>query len=251
MAEDPAKMEITEIKSDLREVQQALRASISLISKNQTSTALQIEGLKEKHRTEISAALEEITELKSSPSYTSAHLDGKAFSASNQIEYFSNQIFKWDLEALAFTPTGFSFLGAEIVKFPWVEKIRSSDLVSSLQERLPSWLHQADPSELRTGNDGGSATDTGRLDGIDRRLGRHDTTIRGILQNQRRFANTVAGDTQQRGNVSDSRARSLSGQRGQRRAADGYRAESTRLNSAASDLRGVTAEAERLQRALG
>ncbi|MFE3741497.1 hypothetical protein [Streptomyces sp. NPDC059134] len=249
--EDPIKMEITEIKSDLQNLGQAFQASVSLFSKSQTNTARHIEELREKQHNEISTAFNEIAELKSSPSYASAHLDAKPFSASNQIEYFSNQVFKWDLDGLAFTPTGFSFLGAEIVKFPWVEKIRSSGLVSSIQERLPSWLHQADPSETRTGNDGQSGANAGRLDGIDRRLGSHDTTLRGILQNQQRFANTVARDTQQRGNVSDSRARSLSGQTGQRRAAEGYRAESTRLNSAAAALRGVTTEAERLQRGLG
>lgn len=74
------------------------------------------------------AVAQEVTELREKYQNFADHFAHKMVSASNQMEYFSNQLFKWDMEAIAVTPTGITIAGAEVYRFPWVAKLEATRL---------------------------------------------------------------------------------------------------------------------------
>ncbi|WP_149183954.1 hypothetical protein [Streptomyces sp. TRM49041] len=208
----------------------------------------------------------------------------KDLTASHQQLYWSLQAVKVDVEALAITTNGVSLMGAQLIKNPltsvtesmassiWQRGLRATEgsRISSLfrtfvpdnalQEQEMRQVHtRLDVHARKHGSHNRRLDrDDDRIIALDARidrhrdqLGRHETSIRGLLRNQQRFAGTAAGDVQRRGNTAEDRSRSLAGRPGQRRAADGYRAEAAQLNRTATSLREVRAEAERLERALG
>lgn len=78
----------------------------------------------------------QIQEMRKSPSFTEAHfLSGEKYSASNQWEYFSNQFFKWDMEAVSVTPTGINIAGVEVFKSPLVRWLEETPLAVAGREQ--------------------------------------------------------------------------------------------------------------------
>ncbi|MEV7089913.1 hypothetical protein AB0O07_29190 [Streptomyces sp. NPDC093085] len=134
-----------ELEEKLKESFSLITGQIQHLAAEQNSITLGIIDTLKPLQKEVANLRTEVANLTANPEWLASHLlEGKPFSASNQFEYFSNQVFKWDLEAVAFTPTGLTLFGAEVVKFPWVERLRQSGLVSWIQEKLPGWLHAPD-----------------------------------------------------------------------------------------------------------
>lgn len=209
----------------------------------------------------------EIRELREKYDYIDKHFNAQLVAASSQIEYFSNQVVKWDMEALAITPRGISLFGAEVVQFPWVSWIEQSRLgvegrarrqaadgddgegggnglerrvnaahqrINRLQEKLPPRITGANR----------------RMNGLEQRLkqlrtkvDRHETVIRGLLRSQR-----DAALTSRRSDVSPRAAQAE--QRAGRLFRGAAAEQASALREVESALRAVENRARELERAL-
>ncbi|WP_069171177.1 hypothetical protein [Streptomyces griseus] len=156
-------------KEDFKKLQlqtdQKHEEAIRQISALRDQLADQGQNQRETWTSDLETVRKEIADNHSTPGYGEAHLSGLPFTedgakivnASNQLEYFSNQAFKWDMEALAVTPSGITLAGAQIYEFPWVKGIESSRLgvAGRAQRRTTA---QSDDEDSGNGS-GGSPPD--------------------------------------------------------------------------------------------
>lgn len=200
-------------------------------------------------RQDLKTVQDEIADIQKTPGYGEAHLSGlpgtedgvKTVNASNQIEYFSNQIVKWDMEVLAVTPSGVSFLGTEFIKFSWVEALQNSGWFREWQNRLPSWLHRDSEANVTRTGDGARGGDSA-LQGT---VHQHGEDIRALYRMTRDTAaagrsqvSARADVTQNRGNRVTPRGRS-------------YAAESAQLRAVANAYDAVLSRTAALEQRLG
>ncbi|MCM1937795.1 hypothetical protein NC239_06165 [Streptomyces sp. G3] len=209
------------------------------------------------------AVKQEVDELRSKYQKFDDHFAHKAVNASNQLEYFSNQLVKWDMEALAITPTGITFAGAEVYKFPWVTRLENTRL--GIVGRARRAGTPDDEAENSTGDGDGPA---GRLADLERTLRGHDlkitnlkragtltrrtlTThglkIRQLAAGQSSAARQTATSVARQARQAEQRAQRSFATPSQRRSA---RAEADQLRQVQRALRDVQTQADSLSRAL-
>ncbi|MER7852669.1 MULTISPECIES: hypothetical protein [unclassified Streptomyces] len=206
---------------------------------------------------------QEVAELRKKHEDFDKHFDHKLVSASNQLEYFSNQLIKWDMEAIAVTPTGITVAGAEVYRFPWVTSLENTRLTVVGRARHAASTADDDEDE-GTGGTGATGrladlerslrTQTGRINDLvrartlmRRTLTTHGAKIRQLAVGQAASARLSERSVAQQAGHADRRAQRALALPPQRRSAQAEVAELRQIQNA---LRDVRTQAQSLTQAL-
>ncbi|MBT3079287.1 MULTISPECIES: hypothetical protein [Streptomyces] len=206
---------------------------------------------------------QEVAELRKKHEDFDKHFDHKLVSASNQLEYFSNQLIKWDMEAIAVTPTGITVAGAEVYRFPWVTSLENTRLGVVGRARRAADAAHADEDE-GTGGAGATGrladlesslrTQTDRINNlvrartlIRRTLTTHGQRIRQLAAGQAATARLSERSIARQAGHADRRAQRPLALPPQRRSAQAEAAELRQIQNA---LRDVRTQAQALSHAL-